>query len=125
MVLEARCQLQESNGRLYHFIIVSQLGDKSVAVYELQDDYSRWLLKYHDGFGRRPGKFRILSFVRGDDGETSTLVTHVPGKIMAYRFLDKSCEELIDLRDEPFYREDPVQFDSRNVYLFGESLAPV
>ncbi|KAL8538280.1 hypothetical protein ACS0TY_000307 [Phlomoides rotata] len=115
------CQLQESNGRLYHFIIVSHLGDKSIAVYELQDDYSEWLLKYHDGFDRLPGRFRILSFIQG---ETCTLLTHVPGKIMAYRFLDKSSEELIDLTDEPFYREDSVQFDSRNVHQFGESMAP-
>ncbi|KAL8543513.1 hypothetical protein ACS0TY_004166 [Phlomoides rotata] len=96
----SRCQLQESNGRLYHFIIVSHLGDKSIAVYKLQENYSEWLLKYHDGFDRLPGRFCIMSFIQGDDGETCTLVTHVPEGV-AYMFLDKSSEELIDLTNEP------------------------
>ncbi|KAH6811585.1 hypothetical protein C2S51_025347 [Perilla frutescens var. frutescens] len=119
------CQLQESNGCLYHFIIVSHLGHKSIAVYELQEDYSQWFLKYHDDFGQLPGKSRILSYIRGAEGETCTIITHVPGRITAYRFLNKSSEELIDLTNQPFYLEHSVQFDSRDIFQFGENLAPV
>lgn len=121
----SHCQLQESNGHLYHFIIVSHQGDKSIAVYELQEDYSQWFLKYHDEFGQLPGRFRVLSYKRGDGGETCTMVTHVPGKITAYRFLNKSSEELVDLTNQPFYLEQSVQFDSRDVFQFGETMAPV
>ncbi|XP_042033698.1 F-box protein At5g07610-like [Salvia splendens] len=53
------CQLQESNGLLYHIIIVSHLGDKSIEVYELQEDYSQWLLKYHDDVGQLPGMVEL------------------------------------------------------------------
>ncbi|KAI3457907.1 hypothetical protein Pfo_014570 [Paulownia fortunei] len=120
-----RCQLQESKGHLHHFVIVSDLGDKSIAVFELQSDYSQWLLKHHDRIGRPPGASRILSLIRGDGGETSTLVFHVPGKITAYSFLDKSFKELVDLTNQPFYQENAVQFDYPDVYQFGESLASV
>ncbi|XP_057803562.1 F-box protein At5g07610-like [Salvia miltiorrhiza] len=121
----SHCQLQESDGRLYHFIIVSHLGDKSIAVYELQEDYSQWLLKYHDEVGRLPGRSRIFGYIKGDEGQTCTMITHVPGKITLYSFLDKRSEELVDLTNQPFYREDSVQFDSRDVFQFGETLAPV
>ncbi|PIN08658.1 hypothetical protein CDL12_18767 [Handroanthus impetiginosus] len=119
------CQLQESNGHLHHFIIVSDNGDKSVAVFELHEDYSEWLLKYNDRFGRVPGKFRILSFNRGDDEEKGTLAFHVPGKIMGCAFHDKSFKELVDLRNQVFYKEDAVLFRPHDVHQFGETLVPV
>ncbi|KAG8381631.1 hypothetical protein BUALT_Bualt06G0141700 [Buddleja alternifolia] len=120
------CQLQESKGHLYFFIIISNSGEKSIAVFEMKGDYSGWVLKYNDRIGRAAGRPRILSFIMGDgEEETSTLVFHVPGKITAYRFREKSFTELVDLTNEPFYREDSVQFEPRDTYQFGESLAPV
>ncbi|KAG6438362.1 hypothetical protein SASPL_103303 [Salvia splendens] len=121
----SHCQLQESNGLLYHFIIVSHLGDKSIAVYELQEDYSQWLLKYHDEVGQLPGRSCILSYIKGEEGQSCTMLTHVPGKITLYSFLNKRSEEIIDLTNQPFYQEDSMQFDSRDVFHFGETLAPV
>ncbi|XP_042059380.1 F-box protein At5g07610-like [Salvia splendens] len=121
----SHCQLQESNGLLYHFIIVSHLGDTSIAVYELQEDYSQWLLKYHDEVGQLPGKSRILSYIKGEEGQSCTMLTHVPGKITLYSFLDKRSKEIVDLTNQPFYQEDSVQFDSTDVFHFGETLAPV
>ncbi|XP_051138133.1 F-box protein At5g07610-like [Andrographis paniculata] len=118
------CQLQESNGRLHHFIIVSDRGDKSIAVLELQEDYSQWQLKYHDKFGRLPGKTRTLCFVRGDEREVDTMVYHVPGKMVVYKFIDKSSKE-VDLTNEAFYKYDSVLFEPQNIHLFGESLVPV
>ncbi|KAG8381627.1 hypothetical protein BUALT_Bualt06G0141200 [Buddleja alternifolia] len=91
--------------------------DKSVAVLELQEDYSEWVLKYHDRIGRIPGASCLLGFITGDsEEEASTLVFHVPGKIRAYRFHDNSFNELVDLTNEPFYKEDAVQFEPRDTY---------
>ncbi|KAL0321647.1 UNVERIFIED_CONTAM: F-box protein [Sesamum calycinum] len=117
--------LQESNGHLHHLMIMSELGDKSIAVLKLTADYPQWSLKYHDRLGWFQGTFRILNFTSGDSKETRTLVFHVPGKITAYKFLDRSFKQLVDLTNQTFYQEDALQFDSRDVHQFGESLAPV
>ncbi|KAL0299780.1 UNVERIFIED_CONTAM: F-box protein [Sesamum radiatum] len=116
--------LQESNGHLHHLMIMSELGDKSIAVLELTADYPQWSLKYHDRLGWFQCTFRILNFTSGDSKETRTLVFHVPGKITAYKFLDRSFKQLVDLTNQTFYQEDALQFDSRDVHQFGESLAP-
>lgn len=91
--------LQVSNGCLYYVSV--QFDRKSAAIWELQlerDDPCRslWSLKYHHTLtpprccaGRWfPSLLRFIT-------ETSTLLIHVYGNIVAYNFLDKSYSELL------------------------------
>ncbi|KAK6135182.1 hypothetical protein DH2020_031078 [Rehmannia glutinosa] len=41
----------------------------------------------------------------GESEEDSMLVLHEPGKVMAYKFQEKSGKEIIDFREEAFYQE--------------------
>ncbi|XP_075504241.1 F-box protein At5g07610-like [Primulina tabacum] len=120
-----RCQLQESNGRLQHFIIMSNMGDKSIAVLELEEDYSGWEVKFVDRFGPLPGRTRVLSYIRGDGEENCTLMYHIPGEIRGYNFVEKWQNMVVDFKNEAFYDENNVQFEPRDVHIFGETLAPL
>ncbi|KAL8551204.1 hypothetical protein ACS0TY_000329 [Phlomoides rotata] len=106
--------LQESDGRLYYCTFLrGGLVAPSAALWEVQvegDDprRSEWLLKYD----------HRLKYVRSDwltfIAETSTLLVHTPGKIVAYNFRDQSYKELLDLEPHIF---------SVNAHHFGETLA--
>ncbi|KAL8538354.1 hypothetical protein ACS0TY_000371 [Phlomoides rotata] len=104
--------LQESNGRLYYCTLLRS----AAALWEVQVDeddprQSEWLLKY-DHIFPECWIWDMLTFI----AETSTMLIHKPGKIMAYNFRDQSYKELLHL--------DPHLF-SVNVHQFGGTLAPL
>lgn len=43
------------------------------------------------------GNICLVGIITGENEEESSLVFHVPGKIMVYRFHDERFEELLDL----------------------------
>ncbi|XP_027069674.1 F-box protein At5g07610-like [Coffea arabica] len=134
-----------SNGHL-HFVTMylRQASESELRVFEMQDDCSNWLLRYRMDFvdilcyfpevRRREIDFRdgdtvdyafcVLGMVREENGE-GFLVFHVPGKVVAYKFKDKSFVELADLRALHFSRKGLLKFGCHDAYEFIESLAPV
>ncbi|KAL8551212.1 hypothetical protein ACS0TY_000337 [Phlomoides rotata] len=106
--------LQESNGRLYYCTFLrGDLFAPSAALWEVQveeDDprRSEWLLKYDHRL--KNSRSDLLIFI----AETSTLLIHTPGKIVAYNFRDQSYKELLHLEPHIF---------SVNAHHFGETLA--
>lgn len=121
---------EEANGRLHQCMTVAEVGgefiESWIAVYELHEDYSRWLLKHRCEYRREFYNSGMMSLTAGEGGEESILVDHAPGKITAYRFGEGRCVEVVDCSNQAFYRPDDCgQFDNRDVYQFRESLAPV
>ncbi|KAG8381626.1 hypothetical protein BUALT_Bualt06G0141100 [Buddleja alternifolia] len=113
----------ESNGYLH--CVAHSPEEKSIAVSELQRDYSEWSLKYHINLDDASVPLSVLSIFRREDSEEdSTLVAHQPGKIMIYKFKEKRFEELIDFSEEAFYQEGCIQFCSRCTFQCTETLAP-
>ncbi|KAL0317900.1 UNVERIFIED_CONTAM: hypothetical protein Sangu_2204300 [Sesamum angustifolium] len=111
----------ESNGYLHY--IAHFREEKSVMVFELQNGYSQWLLRYHIDLERATGPVSVLSIIRRDSEEDSTLVLHEPSKIMAYKLQDRSVKEIINFTEEPFYQESCIQFASQSTFQFIETLA--
>lgn len=134
-----------SNGHL-HFITMylRPSSESEIRVFEMDDDCSRWLLRYRVDFSdivcvypevrRREIDFRdgdtvdyafcVLGMVWGENGE-ALLVFHVPGKIVAYKFKGKSFLELADLKSLRFSRKGLLKFGCYDAYEFIETLAPV
>ncbi|KAG8381625.1 hypothetical protein BUALT_Bualt06G0141000 [Buddleja alternifolia] len=112
----------ESNGYLH--CVAHSPEQKSISVFELQRDYSEWLLKYQINLDDASVPLSVLSIIRRDSDEDSMLVAHQPGKIMVYKFQDSSFEELIDLTEEAFYQEGCIQFSSRCTFHITKTLAP-
>lgn len=71
-----------------------------------------------------PDKICFLGVIRGE-GKDNSLVYHIPGKIMAYRFYERRFEELFDLSTQRFYEDGRLQFEYGDSHHFVESLAPV
>ncbi|KAG8381630.1 hypothetical protein BUALT_Bualt06G0141600 [Buddleja alternifolia] len=116
------CDYIESNGYLH--CVARSPEEKSIAVFELQRDYSEWSLKFHINLDHVSVPLSVLSIIRRDSEEDSTLVAHQPGKIMVYKFKEKTFEELIDFSEEAFYQEGRIQFDSCCTFQFVATLAP-
>ncbi|KAL3532761.1 hypothetical protein ACH5RR_006282 [Cinchona calisaya] len=134
-----------SNGHL-HFVTMylRQSSESEIRVFEMEEDCSRWLLRYRVDFNdilyefpevrRREIDFRdgdtvdyafcVLGLVRGENGE-ALLVFHVPGKIVAYKFKDRSFMELSDLKPLRFSRKGLLKFGCYDACEFIETLAPV
>ncbi|KAI3457908.1 hypothetical protein Pfo_014571 [Paulownia fortunei] len=111
----------ESNGYLHY--IAHFLEEKSVMVFELQSDYSHWSLKLIINLDRASGPLSVLSIIRGESEEDSMLVLHEPGKVMVYKFQEKSVKEIIDFREDAFYQDRCIQFVSHCTFQFIETLA--
>lgn len=134
-----------SNGHL-HFIAMyfNHSSESELRVFEMEDDCSRWLLRYRVDFNDivygfpemrmrevdlRYGDtndyaFCVLGVVRGENGE-SLLVFHVPGKVVAYKFKDRRFVDVADLRTLHFSRKGLLKFGCYDVYEFIETLSPI
>lgn len=113
----------ESNGCLHN--IVHFPKKNSFMIFELQSDCSGWSLKYHINLDGASGPFSVLSMVRGESEEDSTLVLHEPGKIMFYALQENCVEELVDFGGKEFYQEGCTQYASNRAFQVIETLAPV
>lgn len=123
--------IMESGGHV-HYIAHDDVMNLFM-VYEITEKGCDLSLKYLLDFGfirvslgaRTDGKVCLIGTITGEREEEYSLVFHVPGKIMAFRFYDQRFEELLDLRGHKFYREGCLQFGYHDAYQFIESLAPV
>lgn len=113
----------ESNGYLHN--IVHFPKKNSFMIFELQSDYSGWSLKYHINLDGTSGSLSVLSMVRGESEEDSTVVLHEPGKIMFYALQENCVKELIDFGGKKFYQEKHTQYASNRAFQVIETLAPV
>lgn len=121
---------QESDGRLYHFdMLETERGLASVALWELKGndddgggrDDSQWLFKYLDVISTN-GTDEPVRLMGGSDSERCSLLSHRDRKIIAYNFLDKSYEELLDLTRQPYHLP---YYPRMKGFQFGEVLALV
>ncbi|KAK4436602.1 F-box protein [Sesamum alatum] len=126
--------LMESSGWMHCVLHKDTLSSLLLVYeYEVKDNVNDWYLKYGvsfdliaASFGERTyGKISVMGIITGERKEELSLVFHIPGKILVYRFHDGSSEELLDLRLVKFYRERQLQFGYHDAYQFIESLAPV
>ncbi|GER33456.1 F-box family protein [Striga asiatica] len=116
----------ESCGYLHCVVHFVNSNNNSVIVFELESDFSGWLLKYSVDLGGIPSRVTVLGFVRGENEEEDcSLVFHEPGKVVAFGPRAKSRNELVDFRDEVFYEEGCLQFVSNFSFQFTGTLAPV
>lgn len=109
--------IQASNDCVYYCALLKDGPCKSsVALWELQVNEndprcSNWLLKYRQRVPRLDGiGFDILTFI----AETTTVLIHAPGKIVAYNFLRRSYKKILGLN---------YNISSVKIFKFGETLA--
>ncbi|XP_031281986.1 F-box protein At5g07610-like isoform X1 [Pistacia vera] len=128
----------ESRGHL-HLIEIYSLRDVIFDVYEMERDYSGWVMKYHVdlrevaiafpemvrsyiGLGNYYEKYSILCVVREEKDEDSYMVIHVPKKAIRYNFKDRTFKKLHDF--EPGF-DDTIQHNCFSAFQYTESLAHV
>ncbi|KAI3444191.1 hypothetical protein Pfo_000856 [Paulownia fortunei] len=124
--------VMESNGHVHGVAMYLRPEVKSLLVFELLDDNSGWFEKYRADLSpisaalpEMNGRVGVLGIVRGEREEESSVLLHVPGKVICYRFCDGSFEVVLDLKTDEIYAEDQLQFHRHDAYQFVESLAPV
>lgn len=132
----------ESCGHL-HFFEIDGSRTTLFKVFEMETDYSQWFLKYEvelhsivKGFPEivrhylDPGEmkyyfaFVILLLVRKGDNDSSMLI-HVPGKILSHNVSDNSFKKLYEIPPSPREGSGSSQCVWLDAYEFTESLAPV
>lgn len=141
-----------SNGHLH---LIEELFTTKFQVFEMENDYSCWFVKYHvdlDGFVaafpaivhsylepfstvcREYYAFSILGVIREENKDESLLLLNVPDKIVSYSFKDGTLKELLDLLpdDERYVMQLQgssnvcgPRYTNNNVFHYIESLALV
>ncbi|KAH6809891.1 hypothetical protein C2S51_027674 [Perilla frutescens var. frutescens] len=128
---EIRKYIMEANGHLHYLVLSLMAKDTYLVVYEMRDDGSGWLIKYTASFNpisviRSFNKCCLIGLVRGDKEEDSMLVFHMPGKIMVYRFLERTFKVLVNFKTEDYYEEGELQFGlTKPAFPFIGTLAHV
>ncbi|KAG8372344.1 hypothetical protein BUALT_Bualt12G0056300 [Buddleja alternifolia] len=129
---EKRTCVMESNGYLHYMVQSLHMDKKYICVYEMNEDYYSWFVKYRVDlnpvsatFGNNGKAITVLGIIRGEKEEDTTLLFHVPGKIMLYRFFNEIFEVLVDFTREIYYQGGILQFGSKDSYQFVETLVPV
>ncbi|KAK6159056.1 hypothetical protein DH2020_006370 [Rehmannia glutinosa] len=124
--------VMESNDHIHYVSIYLRPHMKYLLVFELLDDNSGWFELYRVSLNPISAAFPemnvqvgVLGIVRGETEEESSVLLHVPGKVILYKFCDCSFEVVLDLTKSEIYKEDQLQFSRYDVYQFIESLAPV
>ncbi|XP_059635773.1 F-box protein At5g07610-like [Cornus florida] len=129
----------QANGHLH---LIETYGNLTTQfdVFEMERDYSKWFVKYSvdlvgilNAFPEMEQRgcihyyaYCILSLVREDHEDESSLLVHVPGgKVLSYKFKDNTFKELHNSAPENFYQCLPLQFRSYYAYTYIESLASV
>ncbi|GJZ28478.1 F-box protein-like protein [Tanacetum coccineum] len=107
----------ESRGHLHMVVRPNPVNPLHLNVYEMLSDHSGWLLKYqveldevpvaypefnHESlppFTPRYYEFEVLDVVRGEKEDDTFMVVIIPaGKIIRYNVLDKSFNQIYDLK---------------------------
>ncbi|KAH6779484.1 hypothetical protein C2S52_010721 [Perilla frutescens var. hirtella] len=111
---EIRKYIMETNGHLHYLVLSLMAKDTYLVVYEMRDDGSGWLIKYTASFNPisvvRSFKCCLIGLVREDKEEDSMVVFHMPGKIMVYKFLERTFKVLVNFKTEDYYEEGKLQF---------------
>ncbi|GMH11291.1 hypothetical protein Nepgr_013132 [Nepenthes gracilis] len=128
----------ESHGHL-HLIEIRTNCVADFDVLEMDADYVNWFVKYrvnldvlgcefhemfldgNDRFGRRFRfyAFSILSVVRGEEEEDSTLILSIPGKVLSFNFRTKITRSLCNVVDQS---DKWLPFKGYNAYQYIPSL---
>ncbi|XP_059637062.1 F-box protein At5g07610-like [Cornus florida] len=132
----------ESNGHL-HLIENYRTVTTQFDVFEMERDYSKWFVKYRvdlvgivNAFPKMDRSRRdircmnyyaysILNLVREEDENESSLLLHVPGKVLSYKLKDNTFKELHNLAPGKFHKKGSLQFGCFDAYLYTETLASV
>ncbi|KAH6831996.1 hypothetical protein C2S53_008272 [Perilla frutescens var. hirtella] len=127
---EIRKYIMEANGHLHYLVLSLMAKDTYLVVYKMRHDGSGWLIKYTASFNPisvvRSFKCCLIGLVRGDKEEDSMVVFHMPGKIMVYRFLERTFKVLVNFKTEDYYEEGELQFGlTKPAFPFIETLAHV
>ncbi|KAH6771186.1 hypothetical protein C2S52_015989 [Perilla frutescens var. hirtella] len=127
---EIRKYIMEANGHLHYLVLSLMAKDTYLVVYEMRDDGSGWLIKYTASFNPisiiRSFKCCLIGLVRGDKEEDSMVVFHMPGKIIVYRFLERTFKVLVNFKTEDYYEEGELQFGlTKPAFTFIGTLAHV
>lgn len=132
----------ESNGHLHFFEIYGSQTTR-FKVFELEKGTSQWFMKYEvelDSIVRRfpemvrdhvdPREvkhyyaFVVLLLVSDGNGDTSMLI-HVPGKILSYKISDESFKKLYEIPPSHSKGYGYLQYGWLDAYEFIDSLTPV
>lgn len=125
--------LMESNGHLHCISIYMRPQKKSLLVFELLEDNSGWIERYRvnlnpvsDALPEMNSRVSVLRIVRGDREEDSSVLLHVPGKVILYWFFYASFEVVLDSNTDKIFRDCQFRFRRNDdAYHFIESLASV
>ncbi|XP_054777703.1 F-box protein At5g07610-like [Prosopis cineraria] len=132
-------------GRL-NLIQICGPRSSQIQVSQMERDYSKWSLKYQvdlaelkpafpdmirfpDGHlpcclrSSSSHNFIVLSLIPDENEEHPSLLLHIPGKLIIYRFKDETFMTICDLMLSP--TNHSLQFGWRDAYQFIETLACV
>lgn len=131
----------ESNGHL-HLIEIYGTHETQFKILELEKDYSRWIVRYQVDLGALVSAypemvrknldapnyyaFIILLLIREENEvDDSSLLLHIPGKIVSYNIRKKTFKEICKTVSEQSKGrgKDQLQFGWLDVYQYFESLA--
>ncbi|XP_010050919.1 F-box protein At5g07610 [Eucalyptus grandis] len=132
----------ESHGHL-HFFEIYGSRTAQFKIFELEKDYSGWFVKYHveldsivsafpevvrnymDPDYMNYYAFVMLHLVREGNNEESSLLVHLPGKILTYNVGDKTFRKLYEIPADQSNGYGSLQYGWLDAYEFIETLAPI
>ncbi|KAM4087945.1 hypothetical protein ACB094_07G034000 [Castanea mollissima] len=132
----------ESNGHL-HLVDICGVRTTKFKVFEMERDYSKWFVKYEVDLDQIVATFPemvrdyldpcdsfyyafvIVFVVRNENEDESSLLLHIPGKIISYNFRDKTFKKVCDLTPIRNETKSSLQFGWLDAYQFVETLACV
>ncbi|KAL4614257.1 hypothetical protein ACB092_07G041100 [Castanea dentata] len=146
-LVEGRCKRRyryfgESNGHM-HLVDICGVRTTKFKVFEMEWDYSKWFVKYEVDLDEMVATFPemvrdyldpcdsfyyafvIVFVVRNENEEESSLLLHIPGKIISYNFRDKTFKKVCDLTPIRNETKRSLQFGWLDAYQFVETLACV
>ncbi|KAF8389464.1 hypothetical protein HHK36_026159 [Tetracentron sinense] len=119
----------ESQGHL-HLVEIYDPSATQFDVLEMESDYSKWFVKYHvnldnlttaypemvqkhlNPLDSNSYVYSVLCLVSGENEEdSSSLVLHIPGKVISYNLKDKTFKQLLLSQPSLIGVEDPLQFE--------------
>lgn len=113
----------EYNGCLHNIAHFPEVQE--IKIFELQNMFSEWSLKYRINLDAVSGPLSVLSIVRGKEEGDGMLVLYEAGKVRGYKLQESGVKELIDFTVDPLYQETSPQFTSDRSLRVYETLAPV
>ncbi|KAI8017170.1 F-box protein [Camellia lanceoleosa] len=124
----------ESNGHL-HLVVNVKGSEVLLNVFEMETDYSRWVLKYCCDLdtviippdmvlNHKSCAFSLIFLGRGEKEDESCLVIEIHGKLISYNLKNKTSKKLIDLL--PFcYKNGWAQRSHYKALPYNETLFEV